>query len=45
MMNQEGLVLAYPPDKGEIMKLNLGEFDFGKKILEMKNGIMTYEFN
>ncbi len=44
IVNKDGTVLAYPPDKGQIMKLNLSRFDFGKKIMEKRNGILTYEF-
>ncbi|MFH2092173.1 MAG: methyl-accepting chemotaxis protein [Pseudomonadota bacterium] len=45
LINPAGLVLAYPPDKNEIMKLDISKFDFGQKILEMKNGVLTYEYN
>ena len=45
MINKSGLVLAYPPDKSEIMKLDISKFDFGQKILELKNGVLTYEYN
>ncbi len=44
MINKAGITLAYPPDKKEIMKLDLSKFDFGKKILEMKNGVLEYNF-
>lgn len=44
MITPKGELLAYPPDAKQIMKLNLSEFDFGKKILAMKNGIFEYAF-
>ncbi len=44
MMNSEGVVLAYPPDKKRILKLNLGSLDFCKTILRMKNGVYSYEY-
>ncbi len=43
LMNQKGLVLAYP-DKSQILKLNLGQFEFGQKMLKEKSGIVYYEF-
>jgi len=42
MTNNKGLVLAYPPDDKAIMKLELGGFEFGKKMIEMKNGVLPY---
>ncbi len=44
MMNKNGVLLAYPPDKEAIMKLNLSEFEFGKRMLGEKNGVYAYEF-
>ncbi|WDP92000.1 MAG: methyl-accepting chemotaxis protein [Desulfobacter sp.] len=44
MMTEQGQVLAYPPETGQIMKLNLGTFDFGKKILAEKNGFLNYSY-
>ncbi|WP_022668542.1 methyl-accepting chemotaxis protein [Desulfospira joergensenii] len=44
VMNSLGIVLAYPPDTGQIMKLDLSQLEFGKRILEMKNGSLTYEY-
>lgn len=44
MTNAEGLVIAYPPDKKQIMKLSLAKFDFGKKILEMNKGYYGYTY-
>jgi methyl-accepting chemotaxis protein len=40
----EGLVVAHP-EKANIMKMNLKEFDFGRRMLEQKNGLIEYEFN
>ncbi len=44
MTTPEGLLLAYPPDAGQIMKLDISQFGFGKKILEMKNGFYAYDY-
>lgn len=44
MTNHKALVLAYPPDDKAIMKLELGGFEFGKKMVEMKNGVLAYTF-
>ena len=44
MINKDGKVLAYPPDKKQIMKLNMNEFDFGRKLMNMKSGVAEYEF-
>lgn len=43
IINDKGLALAYP-DESSIMKLDLSEFDFGKKMIRQKNGIIRYEF-
>lgn len=43
MTTPKGLALAYPPDAKEIMKLDVSGFEFGKKMLEMKKGVLTYE--
>ncbi|MCP4718095.1 MAG: methyl-accepting chemotaxis protein, partial [Desulfobacteraceae bacterium] len=43
MTDGKGLALAYPPDNKAIMKLDVGEFEFGKKMLGMKNGVLPYE--
>ncbi|PIE60490.1 MAG: hypothetical protein CSA31_01735 [Desulfobulbus propionicus] len=45
LLNKNGLVLAYPPDEKEIMKLDVKQFEFGQKILEMGNGVIAYEFS
>ncbi|MFO7752444.1 MAG: methyl-accepting chemotaxis protein [Desulfobacteraceae bacterium] len=44
MINKDGKVLAYPPDKKQIMKLDMSEFDFGRKFMNIKNGVVDYEF-
>ena len=44
MTTTKGLVLAYPPNAKEIMKLDLSGFEFGKKMIEMKNGVLSYTF-
>jgi len=44
MTNHKGLVLAYPPDDKAIMKLDVSGFEFGKKMSEMKNGVLAYTF-
>ena len=37
----DGLVLAHP-DKTNILKLNMNEFDFGKEMIAKGSGIITY---
>jgi methyl-accepting chemotaxis protein len=44
MLNTNGLTLAYPPDKKKIMDLNINNFEFGQKIMEMKNGVYRYKY-
>ncbi len=41
VVNTDGIVIAYP-DKSQILKLDLSKFDFGREILEKKNGIVRY---
>ncbi|MCP4117987.1 MAG: methyl-accepting chemotaxis protein [Desulfobacteraceae bacterium] len=43
VMEKDGAVIAYP-DKSKIMKFNGNMFDFSTKILELKNGLMVYDF-
>ncbi|TKB08566.1 methyl-accepting chemotaxis protein [Desulforhopalus sp. IMCC35007] len=43
MMNAEGLVLAHP-DKTKVGQENFGTFDFGKRMLDQKDGVIDYEF-
>ena len=40
----DGLVVAHP-EKANIMKMNLKDLDFGRRMLEQKNGLIEYEFN
>ncbi len=44
LMARSGLVAAHP-DKKAIMVTNFQDLDWGKKIAEMKNGLLTYTFN
>ena len=44
MMDKQGVVLAYPPDTSQILKLDLSKFEFGKEILEKKNGVHIYDY-
>ena len=39
--NREGTVLAHP-DKSNILKLNMKEFDFGREMMASQNGLITY---
>ncbi|MEG1255430.1 Cache 3/Cache 2 fusion domain-containing protein [Clostridium sp.] len=41
IMNSKGDVIIHPHIKGQ----NIGEFDFSKKIINNKNGLIDYEFN
>lgn len=38
MMTQNSMILAYFPDAKQIMKLDMSEFDFGKKYCKQKTG-------
>ena len=44
LINKDGKVLAYPPDKKQIMKLDMSDFDFGRKLMKTKSGVVEYEF-
>ncbi|MCG8614621.1 MAG: methyl-accepting chemotaxis protein, partial [Desulfobacterales bacterium] len=44
MMTRQGQVLAYPPDTGQIMKLDLSTTEFGPEILAAKNGTLSYTY-
>jgi methyl-accepting chemotaxis protein len=44
MSNQEGVAI-YHPDKKAEMKASLADSDWGKKILDQKNGRMEYRWN
>jgi len=39
--DQRGTIIAHP-DKTQILKLNMNEFDFGKKMIAMGSGFMEY---
>ncbi len=41
--DDRGLLIAHP-DKSNILKLNMNEFDFGKRMLAEKNGLIEYEY-
>jgi methyl-accepting chemotaxis protein len=43
LMAQNGLLAAHP-DKSAILSTNLREYDFGRKMAEMKNGLLVYTF-
>lgn len=43
MLDPTGLTLAHP-NKQHILKTNLSQFDFGKQIVSMKNGIIHYNW-
>jgi methyl-accepting chemotaxis protein len=43
IFNHEGTVIAYP-DKSQILKLNVNDFDFGPKLMAIKNGWMSYSW-
>ncbi|MCP4576687.1 MAG: methyl-accepting chemotaxis protein, partial [Deltaproteobacteria bacterium] len=41
--DKRGLLISHPV-KSNILKLNMNEFDFGKKMLAQGNGLMNYEY-
>jgi methyl-accepting chemotaxis protein len=41
--DKKGLLIAHP-DKSNILKLNMNEFDFGRRMLAEKNGLIEYEY-
>ena len=43
LMDTKGMILAYP-DNTQVYKLNLSDYEFGKQIISMKKGILTYTF-
>ena len=43
LINGKGVILAHP-DKANILKLDLSQYDFGRAMLARKNGIVRYEF-
>ena len=44
MVDSKGAMLAHP-EKEKILKTNLSDFDFGRQILSLKNGSLTYQLN
>ncbi len=44
VLNRDGLVVAYP-DKSKILQLNLTGYEFGKKMLQQKNGRVDYSWD
>jgi methyl-accepting chemotaxis protein len=42
--NKEGMVIAHP-DKAKILKFDISKFDFGKEILQKKNGTIEYSLD
>ena len=43
IINQKGTLIAHP-DKSKILKLNLADYEFGRKILSEKSGLIRYAF-
>lgn len=43
IINNAGIMLAYP-EKSKILTLDLSRYDFGRQMLEKKNGIIRYTF-
>lgn len=43
VVNNAGMTLAYP-DKSKILTLDLSQYDFGRQMLEKKNGLIHYTF-
>ena len=41
---EKGGLLICHPDKSNILKLNMNDFDFGKKMLTQGNGLIEYEY-
>ena len=39
----DGIVVAHP-DPGMILKTNMNQFDFGKKMMALENGVLTHVF-
>src|SRR3989339_115436 len=44
IIDTAGLVIAYP-DKSKILVLDLNQYDFGRQMMEQKNGLIHYTFN
>lgn len=43
MLNQEGLTLAHP-EKDRVFRDNVSKYDFGRRILERHDGLLTYDW-
>jgi len=43
MYNEEGLIIAHP-EKDNILKLNIKEYEFGRQMLKRKDGNLDYTF-
>jgi methyl-accepting chemotaxis protein len=43
MFNRDGFIIAHP-DKSNILKLNMNDLEFGKEMMDRKNGIITYSW-
>ena len=43
MLDKQGILLAYPPDTSQILKLDLSKLEFGKEILKKKKGVHIYD--
>ena len=43
VVNRHGMTISHP-DKSNILKTNISDFDFGKEILYSKNGLIRYKY-
>ncbi len=43
MFNKKGLIIAHP-DKSKILKSNMNDLDFGREMIERKEGLISYEY-
>jgi len=43
IFNAEGLMIAHP-EKSNILKMNINDFDFGQKMMAMENGLIEYDY-
>lgn len=43
LLDQQGVVIAYP-DQTQLLKLNFQEYDFGREMLEKREGVVTYDW-
>ena len=44
LFDKSGKVIGHP-DSSKVLNMNMHEYDFGKKMLEKKNGTLTYDDN